>query len=167
MQPIHRLVRRAAPVLAFAPLAGCTQETTGITGLDRAPQYAVTTNQREPFAFATTACNGELVDISGTSHHVVTLTTTPTGNQHVTDHITTRGTGVGLTTGTQYQLREVATRTHTVAGDLPEAFTLEIGGGLIGQGAADDFRFKLLFHFTVNAEGETTVEVGRVEILCK
>ena len=154
MQPIHRLIRRAAPVLAFAPLAGCTQETAGITGLDRAPQYAVTTNQRESFAFATTACNGELVEISGTSHHVVTLTTTPTGNQHVTDHITTRGTGVGLTTG-------------TVAGDLPEAFTLEIGGGLIGQGAADDFRFKLLFHFTVNAEGETTVEVGRVEILCK
>ena len=167
MYPLHRVCRHAALLPCFALLAGCDDPATAPRPVSYAPQLAVVTNERFPFAFTVAACNGELVDISGTSQHVVTQTTTPSGNEHVTDHITTRGTGIGQTTGARYLLREVATRTQTIAGPLPETFTFEDTGGLIGQGGAADLRFKLLFHVTVNANGETTVEIGRFELLCK
>jgi hypothetical protein len=148
-------------------LVACEPLPTEPAALDGAPDLATTSNDRESVAFEAQACNGELVEVNGEVHHLVTTTSTPSGNLHITDHIVVRATGIGATTGATYQLREVGTVSHTVSGPLPESFTFIDTGGLIGQGSSADFHFKIHFHFTINANGEVTADIGDVNILCR
>jgi hypothetical protein len=159
-------MHRVSWLLPLALLIACEEQPTEPAGIILSPELATESNQREPVAFEVQACNGELVEVSGEVHHLVTTTTTPNGHLHVTDHIVVRAAGIGATTGAAYQLREIGTVSHTVNG-LPESFSFIDTGGLIGQGDSSDFRFRIHFHFTVNAQGEVTADIGDVTILCR
>lgn len=155
----------ALSLLLLCSLMGCDRAVTAPSA-DQ-PDFAVTSNETEPFEFTATACNGEDVPVSGQAHHLVTLTTTPGGNVHVTDHIVVQAKGTGQTTGALYHLREVGNLIANNNGPLPQTFTFEDTGGMVAQGNADDFRFKIHVHVTINANGTTTADVFGLSFICK
>ena len=76
--------------------------------------------------------------------------------------------GTGRTSGTQYRAADAGTSTSNGGGNVDSAneFTNEFTFQLISTGAEDNFRVKGLMHMTVNANGETTSEVIRLETYC-
>jgi hypothetical protein len=154
-------------LLAIGLLMGCDQTATEPAPPTQHPDFAKVSNERSPLILTAQACNGEIVDITGEVHHVVTLTTTPGGSMNVSDNIQVHGTGVGQTTGVTYHLREVGNFNTRVVGLPPQSFTFVDTGGLLAQGGAESFRFKIHFHITVNADEEVTAETGILSFICK
>jgi hypothetical protein len=113
-----------------------TNETTEISGN--------TTNPLVP----------EDVYYEGTVHQ--TQSVTDNGNTyHVAFHLNFAGiTGYGLTTGAKYQATGIQKIEMNVAKGYEQTMIMTVR--LIGQGAVPNFSTKLLYHYTINANGEVT-----------
>jgi hypothetical protein len=105
-------------------------------------------------------CTNENVDFSGTA--LAATDTTPEDNHGLEDHsVDIAVKGVGQTTGAQY----VETFTNTVSVQGTEgtsdngafAETTATHSRVIAPGPANDLVFNIVFHFTINAQGEVVV----------
>jgi hypothetical protein len=119
-------------------------------------------------------CTGEPVSIEGTVHVVGTTTQDAAGGTHVQGHTNFVGQGVGIASGAEYVVREVQNthgNIHDFEGDqAPANFTQPYTFHVIRKGSAmpeDDFLLHMVFHITVNANGEVTSEVGEESIECQ
>jgi hypothetical protein len=116
------------------------------------------------------SCTDEPVFIEGTLHTVGHTTIDANGVRHIRGHFNEQGQGEGLSSGDKYVYHDVfndhayeAWFTNT----FNETFTETIK--LIRQGSAtpmEDLNFKVLFHVTVNAQGELTSDVFKMESEC-
>jgi hypothetical protein len=116
------------------------------------------------------SCTDEPVFIEGTLHTVGHTTIDATGGFHTKFQFNYKAQGEGLSSGDKYVYHDVfndhayeAWFTNT----FNETFTETIK--LIRQGSAtptDDLNFKVLFHVTVNAQGEVTSDVFKMESEC-
>ena len=136
------------------------------------PAYAqaitITESVTVPFETVITACNGEDVFLSGERLLILHATIDSSGGIHskftlVPGHVR----GVGSVTGTQYK---------AVGGDH-EHFKMDVDGAplnftntdifnLVSQGGTDNLQLKFIFHITINANGEVTVEVDHFSAKC-
>jgi hypothetical protein len=103
------------------------------------------------------ACNGEIVDLTGTTDVLVTTTTTPDGRIEEHQHLTQHLTGIGETTGAKYEIHENTNFSDTPdfgngAGEENLVFTVHSEA----QGQVPDFSFQELLHSTFTPDGTVT-----------
>jgi hypothetical protein len=134
----------------------------------QAQAQTFTDTDQEPFPFSG-GCTETAVFEDATLYTVAHTTTDANGGFHTTFHFKVKGQGVGLSSGDKYVVNwQGNLNRYFPPGSLPtltQTETLKI----IRQGSAtptDDLQLKVVFHITVNAQGEVTSEVSNVEVVC-
>jgi hypothetical protein len=111
---------------------------------------------------------GEEVLLTGFLHVLITETTDANGVAHFMSHFQPMGiVGTGLTTDDMYRGTGVEKETTNNASPPPSEDTFVSNFRIIGQGPGNNFLLHQLFHVTVNANGEVTVEVDNLSVDCK
>ena len=133
-------------------------------------EAAVETNTAIPYngqAFVPCAAAGagEVVDLTGPLHVLMSATNDAAGGVHITVHSQPMGiTGIGETTGDSYQGTGV-TRTDLNAG-VGQTITFVNNFRIIGHGPGNNFQVHQLLHITINASGTATLIADHVGIDC-
>jgi hypothetical protein len=120
------------------------------------------TSRRNMFLFLRSAdCTGEVVEISGIIHFVNQTQRDGTFVGHFNYQ---NVTGLGLTSGTIYK---VSTVYQIQASEpFPSTFNLIQGFHLISKGSDSNLLITILFHITVNANGEVTATIEDAHAQC-
>lgn len=129
----------------------------------------VTTNETVPVNSGLfNPCNGDQVTFSGTAHIVNTMTTDASGGTHLKTHINYQNvTGTGVPSGITYNVRTISNEvTNDADGPQSNATVISIVK-LNAQGPALNFYLRVVFHITVNANGQTTSTVQETSIECR
>ena len=163
-------------------ILGCEKETPVVTDisevnhtLEKNEQTAQKTeifreNFHLPVEFTEfSECAGEELHFTGAFHwNSVTVIDAQGGFHSVfvsNDHSLS---GVGLTTGIKYHEVGAFTAVFNGKGEAPQEGTITVTLNFIGQGPGNNAINTLKFHYTVNANGITTVEFEKADdILCK
>jgi hypothetical protein len=128
-----------------------------------------TTTERVPFSEDfTDQCTGELFHIDGTILTVGHSTIDANGAQHFQYVNNTKGTGESLTTGAEYAFSR---ETHGQANYFGDSYTYydSYVVTMTRQGSTapdDDFKITISIKQTINANGELTTEIVKVEYSC-
>ena len=138
-----------------------------------APAYgqATTTTTNETIPFTSTlpnTCNGDLVTFQGNMHVTNTVTTDSGGGFHLKTHVNYQNvTGTGSPSGNTYNVRTTSNETlnDNESGQVETTVIQTVK--LITQGPALNYFLQLVFHITVNANGETTSEVSESRVQCR
>ncbi len=110
---------------------------------------------------------GEDVLLSGFLHVLITGTLDANGSLHTTTHFQPMGVaGTGLTSGAVYRATGI-TRDAINGLEIPFEATFVNNFRIIGPGKGNNLLIHELFHVTVNALGEVSVELDRVSTECK
>lgn len=138
-----------AALAALVALAAPAQAADGVTV------------SRFPVGFSFfNPCTNENVDVSGTA--LTVIDTTPDDHGLTGHSVDIALKGVGQTTGAQY----VSVGTNTVTdiesdnGALVETTTTQ--SRLVTPGPGNDLLFAIVFHETINANGDVAVEFNRL-----
>jgi hypothetical protein len=111
-------------------------------------------------------CNGEFVDFVTKRKHVFNTTFDANGGIHIGFHRAWRGKGVGQVTGTEYPFNFPWQRQFYVRGPFPEVFHQSVNNNLVSKGSADNRLFTHTEQFTVNANGDVTVDIVHRNLRC-
>lgn len=111
---------------------------------------------------------GEIVDLSGPLHTLITFTIT--GNKVISDmHFQPQGiSGTGETTGDKYQatgITRFGATTYLQSGQAVETFVNNFR--IIGQGSGNNFLVHENARVTFNADGTVTVNHDNFSVECK
>ena len=110
---------------------------------------------------------GEIVDLSGPLHTLITLTVNG-NNFSMKEHLQPQGiSGTGETTGLKYQATGVTQTTMKGSfqnGQFVQTFINRFD--IIGQGPGNNFRVRETAHVTVNANGTVTVFFDNFIVEC-
>ena len=129
-------------------------------------------NDRSTFNLTSGTCGEELAQIQGTLHTVAHTTIDATGVRHIRGHFNEQGQGEGTISGDKYVFHDVFNLRENLTGDEPGdhvTFTVTETAKLIRQGSTtptDDQQVKSLVHVTINANGEVTADVVKIEFEC-
>src|SRR5262249_6054151 len=105
------------------------------------------------------SCTGEWIFVTGQDCVDFYIHTDASGGQHVTYRETIEGSGVGMTSGTQYEISEVSNGTENLNdNNLQHEFIAVFHLNLISKGSMPNERIKATTHFTVDANGNVTVD---------
>jgi hypothetical protein len=138
-------------------LAYWTLVTLIVVALASAAWAANAINVRVPLSNTSlNPCNGELVDLSGSCHVVVSVTFDRSGGTHFDTHEYCHATGVGRTTGAEYVANESEHNTLNENSGGSITVTNPISFRLISNGREPNFIVYSLFHVTVNPDGTAT-----------
>ncbi len=112
---------------------------------------------------------GEMVLFSGELHTLFRLTVDPNGGFHLGIHENTQGlTGEGSLTGAKYRLNSTFDFDQELnIKSLPAESTTTNAVEVIGQGQAPNFILHITIHLTINANGEVTSTVAKIDSECK
>jgi hypothetical protein len=167
MKPSH-----LKPVMLMATLSAAVVacETPLMSPEPPEPSFAVVQNDRffiDVDFFLFPPCNSEPTESHGTVHIVFSETVTPSGRVNLNLHGNANGTGVGLDTGAKYQWNDAFNGNLSDGTDgLPHIETFVQRIRLIGQGQVPDGYFDLLFHITINPNGDATAFKLEVSPAC-
>ncbi|HYG79551.1 MAG TPA: hypothetical protein VD861_04145 [Pyrinomonadaceae bacterium] len=132
---------------------------------------ATTTTTNETIPFTSTLlnpCTGDLVTFQGNMHVTQHFTTDSGGGTHLKTHVNYQDvSGTGAPSGLNYTVR---TTTNTMENDSdgPQSEVTMISTvKLISQGSALNYFLRLVFHVTVNANGQTTSTVDEAKVECR
>jgi hypothetical protein len=159
--------RRAARLLALPLLAFAL----GLAQVAPAGA-AVDVNERFPMSFTFfNSCTGEEVQVAGVVHFLGRAGTGESGQFHLGAHCNPRLSGVGLASGATYQFVQANNGQFNAVGEdgppLNGSNTLAFRVICQGEdGTEEDFTAYLVFHFTVNANGEGTVDFQKFREEC-
>ena len=163
-------------------ISGCEKEipvATGISEVNHSLGKSVLAAQKAdvfgdnlhfPVEFTEfSECAGEELHFTGDFHFMFHTVIDAQGGFHSVfisnDHSLS---GVGLTTGVKYHEVGAFTEVFNVKGDAPQEGTITVTLNFIGQGPGNNAINTLKFHYTVNANGITTVEFEKADdILCR
>jgi hypothetical protein len=124
-----------------------------------------TSTDRIPVSDFTGSCPpSELVFVEGTQHTVAHTTIDANGGFHTKFQFNLKGEGVGLDSGDKYVYHQVSNSHEDATGPFNRTFTQTFK--IIRQGSdttTDDFNTTIVFHVTVNANGEVTTQFLRFE----
>lgn len=132
---------------------------------------ATTTTTNETIPFTSTVlnpCNGDQVTFQGNMHVTNTLTTDSGGGTHLKTHVNYQNvSGTGAPSGLSYTVR-TTTNESINDNDGPQSeMTIISTVRLISQGSTLNYFMRLVFHVTVNANGETTSTVTESNMECR
>jgi len=127
-------------------------------------------NFHEPVEFtALSVCAGEELHFTGAFHWNYHTTIDAKGGFHsvfISNDHSLRG--IGLTSGIMYHEVGAYTEVFNFRGDAPQEGTITITLNYIGQGPGNNAINKVNFHYTINANGTTTVIFeNATTILCQ
>ena len=134
---------------------------------------AVVQNDSSPFAFSVfVPCAnggaGEIVDLSGDLHTLVTMTING-NNISGNAHYQPQGiSGTGETTGAKYQATGITTENFKGSlqnGQFTDTFVNNFR--IIGEGSGNNYLVHEVAHITINADGTITVNFDTPTIDCK
>ena len=161
---------------------GCEKETlvTEVSTTEQGFEKIVQTAQKAdvfrenfhlPVEFtAFSQCAGEELHFTGAFHLNIHTVIDAKGGFHsvfiANDHSIS---GIGLTSGIKYHEVGATTEVFNVSGDFaPQEGTITSTLNFIGQGPGNNAINKFHFHYTINANGITTVEfLNSTQILCQ
>jgi hypothetical protein len=110
--------------------------------------------------------NGELVVFEGNLHVLTAVTFDRRGGVHVKTHNQPQGlTGVGQTTGDQYQATGVTQDEFNAK--VGQTYTFVNNFRIIGQATGNNFLVHETYHLTINANGTVTAVHDNFTIDCK
>jgi hypothetical protein len=113
------------------------------------------------------SCSGEDVHVFGTLDITIQTTADGRGGLHVVFHLTPHLTGVGLSTGLEYNAVGPTQVVSFVDGTGPRVTAAVNVVNLISPGSSDNLVITETIHVTVNANGTTTVEFDNVKGACR
>lgn len=155
--------------IAVAVAVVATLGAAIVATLPSSAEAANVFNIRLPATESGSPCTAESVSLRGQAHLVLSVTEDAAGGFrlvfHADEHV--RGSTAG---GVRY----VGSNTHTHRTNLTPGGTIthtdRVHLNVIRQGegvADDDFYLHAIYHITVNANGEPTVEVDRTFVTCR
>jgi hypothetical protein len=113
-----------------------------------------------------TACAGELIDVTGHLHRVQHSTANGQGLVSTVTHLNVSGIGVGQVTGEHYVFTQTSTDAFNTRAGAPLESTITETIHVISAAGNDDFRLRAVFHTTINENGETTAVVESMARVC-
>jgi len=131
----------------------------------------VTTNVKYPVVWSeyvpcANGGNGEMIVLYGEMHEVFHVTVDGNGGFHAKRHTQPqRLSGTGQTSGDKYQATGVTQDSFN--GKVGETYTSVNNYRMIGQGPGNNLLVHETWHYTVNANGDTTAGVDNYKWECK
>jgi hypothetical protein len=126
------------------------------------PLWAATSTTMPIDFIRSNDCTGEQVELSGTIH----LVSQTQRDGSIVGHFNYQNVrGVGLTSGTTYRASTIDT--FRLKAPFPSDITSVSSFHLISQGTQDNLLVHVLFHMTVNANGEVTAFIDDLSIQCR
>ncbi len=116
---------------------------------------------------ASDSCSGEDVYIYGPLEAMAQTTTDSDGGTHVVIHFTPHVTAIGLTTGETYHAVGPAQIVMNLSGLDQSAFALVDLIRVTSPGSEGNLTLTHTVHVTVNANGDTTVDVNNFSAACR
>ncbi|HEX8503401.1 MAG TPA: hypothetical protein VF659_22650 [Pyrinomonadaceae bacterium] len=130
---------------------------------------ATTTSENIPFTDTRpNPCNGDLVTFQGTMHITNSVTTDASGGLHLRTHVNYQDvSGTGVPSGLNYRVMTTVNDTlnDNDAGQFETTVIQTVK--LNSQGPALNYFLHMVFHITINANGETTSTVTETRIECR
>ena len=180
--PLEALMRRSflfgTAALAGALALGCAEPQSPTVPSDSPPPFgrpslAVTTEHiigRTPIEFSfVSACTGELVNVTGVISGSLNVVSEPGNDNHFSEDLIFRATGVGETTGATYIIREHHHGSfNTPTGTAPNGTITDhdVAVTITHGSLANEFlHFDL--HFVFTGKGELLVTVDNFTSECR
>jgi hypothetical protein len=160
--------RAVVLVVALALAASLLALAVVLAKPAQAQAQTFTDTDETPFTFFLGGCTGETAVVEGTMVTVAHTTIDANGGFHDKFQFRLQGQGEGQLSGDKYVFNWVGNLNRNFApGALPTVTQPETFQ-IIHQGetTTDDLQGKVVFHITVNAQGEVTTEVQNVEFVC-
>jgi hypothetical protein len=158
--------RAVVLVVALALAASLLTLAVVLAKPAQAQAQTSTDTDQTPFSAEVTGCSSEVFLFEGTLHTVAHTTVDANGGFHTNGQFNLQGQGEGLSSGDKYVFHNVTNfdQNSPTGADLTITQTRTIK--IIRQGSAtptDDLQGKILFHITINAQGEVTTVVDKFE----
>jgi hypothetical protein len=132
---------------------------------------ATTTTTNETIPFTSTMlnpCNADQVTFQGNMHVTNQFTTDSSGGTHLKTHVNYQDvSGTGTPSGINYRVGTTTNETLNDNDGPQSEMTIISTVKLITQGPALNYFLHLVFHVTVNANGQTTSTVDESRIECR
>lgn len=132
---------------------------------------ASTTTTNETIPFTSTLlnpCTADQVTFQGDMHITNTMTTDSGGGTHLKTHVNYQDvSGTGVPSGLNYNVRTTTNESINDSEGPQSEATIISTVRLISQGSVLNYFLRLVFHVTVNANGETTSTVTESRIECR
>ncbi len=162
VQTTSRRVRALLTAALFFALAGAGSTAYG---------QATTTTTSETIPFTSTLpnpCNGDLVTFQGNMHVTNHVTNDTSGGFHLKTHVNYQSvSGTGTPSGLNYRVGTTANETINDNDGSQFETTVIQNVKLITQGPALNYFLQVVFHITINANGETTSTVTETKVQCR
>jgi hypothetical protein len=163
-------------------LFGRKMRLAGLAGLALAvPLLVVTTGQRPavaanvvnvtfhvPAQVEINPCTpGDIVNLSGDIHVVITTTVAAKGSYHVTNKLNSQLSGASILTGLKYTNSTESEEDWFARPPFPAVHTHTYDFDLISSTGFDNYVLHMTMHETVNANGVPTATVDNFSMDCK
>ena len=132
-------------------------------------QASTTTNETIPFTNTVlNPCTADQVTFQGNMHVTNTFTTDASGGTHLKMHVNYQNvSGMGTPSGLSYNVRTTTNATENDNDGQQSEMTIITTIKLISQGSAPNYFLHLVFHVTVNGNGQTTSTVTESRMECR
>jgi hypothetical protein len=148
----------AVPVLLLALVAAPPAQGASV----------INTTVHVPASVATNPCAaGDLVNLNGDIHIVITTTENRAGGFQVSNHINSQLTGSSIMTGTQYVNSDDQEDSWFAGAPFPAVHTHTYGFVLLSKSSTDNYLLRMTMHETVNAMGVPTATVDKFSMDCQ
>ena len=152
------------PVIALAACAESSMPTQPLSGSSANAAHMVHTKD-EVLSMPVVACNGEVVDLSGTVHMKVDFKQTPSGNVTASFSADYNLSGVGSVTGAKYHAKQKISESAHVKDDKVDVKS-SVSLHLVGQGKVPNTTIGFSTR-TVIVDGDVKVSRTDVTNRCK
>jgi hypothetical protein len=152
--------------MRFAKLGLVVLAVAALTPVAPARAQASNTTCQQFSDVIINSCTSEAIFVQAETCTSFVLTQDQAGGFHLRIHQETHGTGVGITSGNEYVINEVANQELNTKSLQLEENVVE-DSLLISKGSLPNEIVKLTTHLTVNANGDVTVFRTSFEIECK
>jgi hypothetical protein len=110
---------------------------------------------------------GDVVNLSGDIHIVITTTLASSGNYRVNNHLSSKLKGISITTGTKYVNSTNSDEEWFAGAPFPAVHTHTYDFLLVSKSGTDNYVLHMTMHETVNANGVPTATVDNFSMDCK
>ena len=110
---------------------------------------------------------GDVINLHGVIHVVITTTSDGQGGYHVTNHLNSHLVGRSIVTGIRYTNSDTKDDEWYARPPFPVVHTTTYDFELISQSGGDNYVLHMTMHETVTANGVPTAVVDRFWVDCK
>ena len=156
MSTIHKILK-----FLISTLSGLTLTLLVLSPVSSALAASATSDQLPIYFLRSADCTNEVVEISGTIHMV----NQTQADGSVIGHFNYQNVrGLGLTSGNIYQVSAIDD--IRLSAPFPSSITSVQSFHLISRGSESNLLVEVLYHITVNANGEVTASIDDLNMQC-